>query len=743
MEFTGTITTSTSAYPSFHQFDQSKLFHSDIPSPPPYPTLLSTTQAQAHCHTSVQSHHSSGCLHSDPSSPSPIIQPAVTGAFIHQHHQSQHLAGNAYEVSSEEDLPRWDTSPRSPFSSDSSIHLHQLPASALLPSAVTSSPGIMSYEYSYPASLYHHPNPTAASYNPHSLPPPTPPAPAPPNVLPGSSSSSNVSWGTSHATHPSSIASAPISHPDPRSRSWSPDSYERASNIHHLELKRPRTDPDLFNYAGPALSTSEPFLLRYEGSYPATSLSKHRSPGTSRRLVQTQFDSPALITSSKKKKREVREATATCGRCGRMMGRLTLRGSAEEMVVSGGYEIIQTCRECQGMGSTAVTGGVERQVHIPFGGCTTFTVQIPTSTTMRKRNRRTDDVTAPTTCDCCGRQLGVGGIVARNGRSAVQFAVEVVCVGCVERYRRCTDCGGGGGSRLGVGKWRCKELFSDGRRTCVLSHQRQGGNGVGETRNVVWSVGKIDLDEVIEQVKELVKHSLYAALATPEMLESGVARVTKFDDINTMYLNGWKRIESMMKQDAEASEGRKRYVGLRWSKPHPRKGPKRQTLPTPVNEELKKRTLIEPGKELTGFVLAEWDMEKGTMFIAVAMPWQSGDALESTSCLSHETLLLARADRAELIQRLVGSGQMTHEEAVERLPPIEHLWTTLFFERDSRLIQFIEKRKQFKRLSEYLATNRDVRVEDFRQSFLTEQELATGIWETWVRREPSTKKSSK
>lgn len=68
-----------------------------------------------------------------------------------------------------------------------------------------------------------------------------------------------------------------------------------------------------------------------------------------------------------------------------------------------------------------------------------------------------------------------------------------------------------------------------------------------------------------------------------------------------------------------------------------------------------------------------WDMKKGTMFIAVAMPWQSGDALESTSCLSHETLLVARADRTELIQRLVGSGQMTNEEAIERLPPIEHL----------------------------------------------------------------------
>lgn len=68
-----------------------------------------------------------------------------------------------------------------------------------------------------------------------------------------------------------------------------------------------------------------------------------------------------------------------------------------------------------------------------------------------------------------------------------------------------------------------------------------------------------------------------------------------------------------------------------------------------------------------------WDMAKGTLFIAVAMPWQSGDALEVTSGLTHETLLAARADRARLIEQLVASGQMSSEEAVAQFPPIEHL----------------------------------------------------------------------
>jgi hypothetical protein len=49
-------------------------------------------------------------------------------------------------------------------------------------------------------------------------------------------------------------------------------------------------------------------------------------------------------------------------------------------------------------------------------------------------------------------------------------------------------------------------------------------------------------------------------------------------------------------------------VGLRWTKPHPRKGPKRgglntgDQISTPVRES---EMVLEPGKELSGFVLSE------------------------------------------------------------------------------------------------------------------------------------------
>ncbi|PLW36703.1 hypothetical protein PCASD_08709 [Puccinia coronata f. sp. avenae] len=455
---------------------------------------------------------------------------------------------------------------------------------------------------------------------------------------------------------------------------------------------------------------------------------------------------------NKKKKREVREVEAFCIACGKAMARLTLRGSPEELYVADGFDVIHTCKACQegrldpdGIGSELGVAPFSERPFFKSENSPEVAIRpVPASqgavATFRKRNRRTDDVTAPTTCDCCARKLGVGGIVPRNGRSAIQFVVEVVCTHCVSNFRRCTDCGGGGGSRLGVGKWRCKELFSDGRRTCILSHQRQGAST--DVITTVWRVKhlteKPEIDTLVGQLRELVKHSLYAALATPETLESGLARVTTFDEIKTMYANGWKQIQPLIYEDVEASTGRRRYVGLRWTKPHPRKGPKRgglntgDQISTPVRES---EMVLEPGKELSGFVLSEWDMHKGTFFIEVAMPWQSGDALESTAGLSHKSFVEAKADRERLVNDLVRRGTNIREANL-RYPPIRHLWTILFFHRETRLVQFLEKRRKFIPLQEYLLHYPDAKRDMFppeRDCYIPRDEQQG--WNIWVRRE--------
>ncbi|KAI9631216.1 hypothetical protein KEM48_013145 [Puccinia striiformis f. sp. tritici PST-130] len=276
---------------------------------------------------------------------------------------------------------------------------------------------------------------------------------------------------------------------------------------------------------------------------------------------------------NKKKKREVREVEAFCGVCGERMARLTLRGSPEELYVADGFDVIHTCKPCQ----EGRPGGT------------------PTS--------------------------------VRNDMGAAPFSERTFVKS--ENRPEVIPQGAGNYISKAVGKWRCKELFSDGRRTCILSHQRQGAST--EVITTVWRVrqlsGKPELETLVGQLRELVKHSLYAALATPEILESGLARVSTFDDIKTMYANGWKQIQPLIHEDVENSTGRRRYVGLRWTKPHPRKGPKRGALNSSdqVSPSVREGDLLlEPGKELSGFVFSEWDMHKGTFFVSVAMPWQSG-----------------------------------------------------------------------------------------------------------------------
>jgi len=63
------------------------------------------------------------------------------------------------------------------------------------------------------------------------------------------------------------------------------------------------------------------------------------------------------------------------------------------------------------------------------------------------------------TCDVCDRTIGAGSISSLTQGPPPAFTVEVICNACADKYKPCSDCGGGGG-RLTPGRWRCKGASS-------------------------------------------------------------------------------------------------------------------------------------------------------------------------------------------------------------------------------------------------------------------------------------------
>ncbi|BGP41941.1 hypothetical protein JCM10449v2_005938 [Rhodotorula kratochvilovae] len=305
-------------------------------------------------------------------------------------------------------------------------------------------------------------------------------------------------------------------------------------------------------------------------------------------------------------------------------------------------------------------------------------------------------------CDVCDRTIGAGSISSLTQGAPPAFTVEVICNGCADKYKPCSDCGGGGG-RLTPGRWRCKELFPAGRRTCTLSHARNPP--LNDIDYDVLRVTEIDprkLEALEARCRLVYFNTRLRTQARPEMLERGDGLATTYAQCEKLVVDGWSLLSPLMSVDVEASRGIRRYVAVQTSTPHRRRAkPKPGAAPRPEPE------LEDPlEKEVSGFLLVEHDLKNGATFVAVTMPWAiSGDAFDATTILIDETIKRIRTD-------------LQHDNAVRRehgeapYPELWCLWGVTPFKADSRMTQSLSRRS-FIFLEEYMRDKPDTDLSIF------------------------------
>ncbi|WVR08840.1 hypothetical protein IAU60_005898 [Kwoniella sp. DSM 27419] len=476
--------------------------------------------------------------------------------------------------------------------------------------------------------------------------------------------------------------------------SWLPDLGDGFMN------EMPGMAPSMEYTAGPPSLDPASVLVPAHDSIPQedppTQGHTHSSPIKRRSHSPVEDDSPHPPTKKAKKgieKKVVTEQTASCLTCHKLLARVMIRSPRSQ--VPDPISVHLRCPGCLPVDqpSTLPDQGSSS------GGSGTVIGTVETRKRMRSTMEIDDEdakaVDRRTWCDVCQRIVGSGQIVGGKEGESLASMAEIVCVECDSKYQRCTDCGGGGGPRVGIGKWRMKQVFHPGRKTCSLSHTRLGDR----TRELGVHVTPTDftpeqMKEVLLRCKALWNEKTLSRLAVPEMLEvdlpPGLTNPLRdYGDVDDMVTRNWPSREAMIKADGLDPSRFKRLLSLIWSHSKPR----RTVRTVDLEEEWSKQTedidddlstvlahvkrtnvVIPPGSELIGMWGGEWDMLNGSLLISTFIPFEGADGEDSTALCVGEMITKVQALQQDINgERVVQAEQAGLEP--DLLPPCSHLWT--------------------------------------------------------------------
>ncbi|WVQ81405.1 hypothetical protein IAT38_003529 [Cryptococcus sp. DSM 104549] len=421
-------------------------------------------------------------------------------------------------------------------------------------------------------------------------------------------------------------------------------------------------------------------------------------PSPQRRSHSPSHSPPPAAKRTKRasEKKHVVEQSSACTSCAKPLARVMIRGLKSHIPSS--ITISIKCAQCS---------PVNQPTTVPDMGQGTAVSGAPIGTVeTRKRMRASmeiDDEEAKVKekrvwCDVCQRVVGSGQMWGgKDQENSVTSMAEIVCTGCDSKYQRCTDCGGGGGARVGIGKWRMKQVFHPGRKTCSLSHTRLGDR----VRELGVHVTPTDftpeqLKEVITRCKSLWNEKTLSRLAIPEMLEVDLPSslsnpLRDYADVDDIVTRNWPSREAMIRADGLDPNRFKRLLALIWAHAKPRRSARSAVdleeeyakhaeenedgdMSTVLANVKKTNVVIPAGSELIGMWGGEWDMTNGSLLISTFIPFEGTDGEDSTALSVGEMIT-----KVQNLQQSINAERTAQALAEKKtpilLPPCEHLWT--------------------------------------------------------------------
>ncbi|GAA6023752.1 hypothetical protein JCM11491_006032 [Sporobolomyces phaffii] len=317
-------------------------------------------------------------------------------------------------------------------------------------------------------------------------------------------------------------------------------------------------------------------------------------------------------------------------------------------------------------------------------------------------------------CDVCNLVCGLASVEHTDASLGPRaFTVEVICARCDKLFKACSDCGGGGG-RLSAGRWRCRELFPDGRKNCQLSHARNPTlNEISIVVSPVSSLSPSELDEAASECRKLFFNTRLGTLCRPEFMLKGDGLASSFHQAENLSIDYWGRLEETLRGDLPPNSPMKRYLVITYSQRRPRHPPKSSTTTAHVKEEagpdgnfdyeydLGEPKPAPPPKSTrqstsggTGvgkmtpwaFSIVEVDFSVGVLFFCCVIPWAtSGQSFDANSLLIERINERVKSD-------LVSMNASRQALALAPYPRLRYNFIVSPFRLDSKNSQNLNRR---------------------------------------------------